>query len=588
MPVADRESKRAVPRVRLALLVALVAVAIAVVWMAVPWGTETGLTDPETPLPEPTAVRSEPMAEATLAGIAAIREDFSRNAALYRLADDATPEQVQAWLAELETLPSTPHRYDIARVLYIRFAVLDPEAALDHALQGTTKPVWLEAIFRTWGEFDSDAALTRASSLHPSARVAAARALLQLGRSVTESRSIAERLDENMDDSLYRAFEASQGMSAPTPAQRLLAEMEARKLLRGDGESHADAWNRAMVIEDRLVRHILAEWTALDWAAEDPRAALAALDLVPMDDKVVTVYGEGNDRSVNVRPLQSRIRGSVVERWAEEDPVATLAWVFEREDGYYVQAPMIELTRQSPEDAIARLATVPESLRQSATGAVLRTLAYRDLDRALEWYATLDIDAKSGHAWFLRRLLVERRSAEDALGWAMSVDRRIRTREVRGMIRHVHDVDRVEALRLLRTIDDPMLQTAAAASLVWGEVRHDAEQALAWARDFELESRRSEMVVDVFNAWSRWDPNAAYRALADQRGGQLRDLAAVAMMSGTMRHDVHLAERLFDLIEAPEQQAKAAESLLLHFRDVEPDAVRAERYRKHLSEVDDP
>ena len=588
MPVADRESRRAVSGVRLALLVAaLVAVAIAVVWMAGPWGTETPSTAPERPPPEPTAVGSMPPAAATLAGIAAIREDFTRNAALYRLVDGATRAQVEAWLAELETVPPTPHRYDIARVLYIRFAVLDAEAAVDHALLGATKPVWLEAIFRAWGEFDHAAALMRASNLHPSARLAASRALLQLGGSETELRSVVERLDENVNLEQFRLLMALSGDTAPipTPAERLLAEMEARKLARRDGESHADAWNRALGIEDPHVRHTLAEWTALDWAAVDPRAALAALDSLPADDMVVTVSGdEGVDRSVGIRPLQRRIRGRIIERWADSDPDATLAWVLEQQDGFYVQAPMIAFARRSPEDAIARLATIPESLRESATGAVLRTIAYHDLDRALEWFATLDIGSKARHTWSLRRLLIERRSPEGALGWAMSVDHRIRTREVSGMIQDVHGDDRVEALRLLDTIDDPALQTAAATSLVWREVRHDAEQALAWARDFEPESKRSELVVKVFGAWSRRDPTAAYRVLSEQRGGPVRDQAAVAMMSDLVKHDVDLAERLFELIEASEQQARAAESLHGHFSDDEPDSGKAERYRRYLDD----
>ena len=592
MSVSRHESRRDVAAARrwLALIVtALVLVAGVVVWRAGSWGPETRSKSADRAPPKVTTVRTVPSPVATLAEIAATTDDFTRNAALYRLAEAATQEQVENWLAELETLPPTRHRYDIARVLYIRFSVLHPDAALDHALQGATKPVWLEAIFRTWGEFDSDTALARASNLHPSAKEVASRALLQLrgsGGSVTELRSVAERLDETEDDDLYRAFEASHGVSAPTPAQRLLAEMEARRLARRDGESHVDAWNRAIGVEDPHVRHILAERTALDWAAEDPRAALAAVDSVPMEDMAVTVYGDG---SVNVRPLRTRIRGSVIEKWAGDDPDATLAWILEQEGsstGYYIQSPMIELTRRSPDDAIARLAAIPEDLRRSATGAVLRTIAYRDLDRALEWFATLDIDAKAGHTRTLRRLLMERRSAKDALGWAMSVDRRIRAREVPAVIRDVHDADRVEALRLLETIDDPALLTAAADSLVWGEVRHDAEQALAWARNFEPASARSELVVRVFDTWSRQDPAAAYRAISDQRGGAVRDQAAAAMMSDLVGHDAHLAERLFEMIEAPQQQARAAESLHRYFSDVEPDARKAERYRKHLPEDD--
>ena len=232
MPVADRQSRRAVSGVRLALLVAaLVAAAIAVVWMAGPWATETPSTDPERPPPEPTAVGSVPSAAATLAGIAAIREDFIRNAALYRLVDGATREQVEAWLAELETLPSTPHRYDIARVLYIRFAVLDPEAAVDHALLGATKPVWLEAIFRTWGEFDHAAALMRASNLHPSADVFHG----WFGHDAQGASAALRRYPRGpaRDDALDRLVGANLSAFDPQAAERLFDAIESPDKRRG-------------------------------------------------------------------------------------------------------------------------------------------------------------------------------------------------------------------------------------------------------------------------------------------------------------------------------------------------------------------
>ena len=131
-----------------------------------------------------------------LAEIAEITDDFSRNAAMYRLAEGATREQIEDWLAEVETLPSSPYRYDVARVLYIRFAVLAPEAALEHAQAGSTKPAWLEAVFRTWAQLDPEAAIVRAASLGSSAKPAASRALLQLGLTVGELRLVSERLDE--------------------------------------------------------------------------------------------------------------------------------------------------------------------------------------------------------------------------------------------------------------------------------------------------------------------------------------------------------------------------------------------------------
>ena len=134
---------------------------------------------------------------ATLADIALIEDDFSRNAALYALIGDAPQARVEEWLAEVDTLPATRHRPDLARVLYIRFAVLDPEAALQHVLRGATRASWLVAIFRTWGQLDPNAAAARAATLLPSARAAASRALLELDLPRAELRAILAGLDQS-------------------------------------------------------------------------------------------------------------------------------------------------------------------------------------------------------------------------------------------------------------------------------------------------------------------------------------------------------------------------------------------------------
>lgn len=589
MSGASREPKRNVAGLRLSVALiasAILVVSAVVVWRA--WAPGVSPTNFDRSASEPRAVRTAPSVKATLAEIAEITDDFSRNAAVYRLAKGATQERIERWLAEVATLPPTPHRYDIARVLYIRYAVLDPQAAVDHALRNAAKPVWLAAIFRTWAQLDADAAIQRASTLHPSAKAVASRTLLQPAAGTAELELVAERLDATADLDAYRSMEAMAGVPLLTPTKRTLAEIEARKLARRDGESHADAWNRAVALQDAHVRHILTEQTAIDWAVEDPWAALATLDSLPEDDLVATVHGDWGG-SMSIQPLDMRIRTSIIEQWSDDNPDAALAWILDQEGdgmGWYIQRPMVELTRRSPEDAIARLAAIPDDLRPDAAGAVIRVLAHRDLDRALGLFATLDIKTKSDHTHTLRRRLIEDRSADEALRWALSVDHRIRAREAPSVIADVYRDDRVEALRLLESVDDPALRIAAADGLAWREARRDAQEALAWARNFKPESERSALVVKVFDTWAHVDPNAASRAVLELRGGPVRDRAAATVIADVIRHDVHLAERLFEVIEAPVEQTEAAELLHVHFSDVEPNRRKAERYRKFLPEGD--
>ena len=588
MSAPSREDTRYTTRLRLSL--ALISTALVVVAATVAWVGQrepgTSPTDSERPTGEP-ATAQVPSAEATLGVVAKISVDFSRNAALYRLTKGANAAKVESWLAELETLPATPYRYDVARVLYIRLAVLDPEAALDHALRGATKPAWLEAIFRTWAQIDPDAAVARAAMLDSSAKAAASRALLQLDLPLTELRTFAKRLEEPEYLAFHRRSKAIDGVAPATPTQRVLAEIAARNLARRHGESHADAWNRAIAAEDPHVRHLLAEQIALDWAADDPYAALAALDLLAVDDRVAT-SGDPYGSSMSVGPLRMLIRDSIIWKWAREDPNATLAWILNREDGQtrrLVQLPLSVLTGRDPDEAINLLAAIPQSFRYDATNAVVAMLARRDLDRALGFFETLDIAEQSRQARTLGRHLMEDRSAESALEWALSLDHRIRGRQVAEAIDAAHESNRTEALRLLESIDDPM-RLEVAQELAWRETRRDPREALAWALGFESDAERSSLVERVFAIWSRDDPESACRALLEMRGGLLRDRAGAAMMWDVARQDTRLAERLFGVIGTPAEQARAAQTLFWHFSNAEPNPRKAARYRKYLGAGD--
>ena len=461
MPRAS-ESRQASPkRMRLGLALVAVGLMLVIAWFVVDPGALRPVNEESAESPAPSGVAPLPVPEhgiATLADIASIEEDFSRNAALYALIGDATRMRLEEWLAEVETLPPTPHRYDIARVLYIRFTVLDAEAALNHALRGGTKASWLTAIFRTWGQLDPDAAAARAGTLHPSAKAVASRALLELDLPRAELLAMTARLDESRSDrDRQRRVQLMTGKPQLTQNEYLLAEIEARTHARREGESHADAWNRAIGEEEALVRQILVEQTVLDLASTDPVAAMAAVDAWNTDDVYVPYVTGG---------------------------------------GFAPSRPI-------------------------------------------------------------------------------------------GVIGYVYAGDHAEALRLLDSIEDPPIRIAAAGGIVGRQVRRDAREALAWARDFRPETQRPKLVVQVFDAWSRTDPDGACRALFDTRGGLTRDRAAAAMMPGVVGHDIHLAERLFDSIKMPEHQADAAQILHRYFTEIDSRKRKAERYRKYLPPEDD-
>lgn len=527
---------------------------------------------------------------ATLADIALIEDDFSRNAALYALIGDATRTRIEEWLAEVETLPASLHRSDVARVLYIRFTVLDPEAALQHALRGATRASWLAAIFRTWGQLDPEAAAARAGTLLPFAKAVASRALLELDLPRAWLLALAARLDESRaSDDAQRHLQLVTGKPQRTPSEYLLAEIEARTHARREGESYADAWNRAISLErEPLVRQILVEQTVVDWALADPVAALAAVGAWDTDDVYVpNMTGGGFAPNQPFRPM---LQARIMWIWARRDAEAALSWTMRQEPAdmqMHVPNVLAALAEQSPGEAVARLADLPDALRERAAGNLLWTLVRTDLERAMRLFESLSIEQQSNNAMALSQELVSRRPPREALDWALSLDRRIRPREVGAVLQRLYFRDHAEALRLLDSIEDPAIRAAAAPGLVPGQVQRDAQEALAWARNFRPETERGNLVVQVFQTWARLDPGVACRALLETRGGSTRDRAAATMMSNVVAHDSQLAERLFDSIETAEQQAVAAQVLYRHFTDIDPRTRKAERYRKYLPPEDD-
>lgn len=526
----------------------------------------------------------------TLADVASIEDDFSRNAALYALIGDAPRMRVEEWLAQVDTLPATLHRSDVARVLYIRFTVLDPEAALRHALRGETRASWLAAIFRTWGQLDPEAAAARAGTLLPSAKAAASRALLELDLPLAELRTMVARLDETGPVSnVQRQAQLMTGAPQLSRSAYLLAEIEARSHARRDGESHADAWERAISFEgEALVRQILVDRIVIDWAMQDPAAAMAAVESWTTDDEYQPfVTGGGFAPSM---PMATFLKSRVMVQWSQDDARAALAWAMARDPAdvqRFVPVVLSVLAERSPGEAIARLRDLPEPLRRRAAGGVLWALARTDLDRALRFFETLSVEQQSQNTMALSQELVSERSPQEAVDWALSLDRRIRPREVAAVLRRLYSRDHAETLRLFDAIEDPAIRTAAASGLVAQQVQRDAREALAWARDFRPETEREKLVVQVFDAWSRTDPGRACRALLETRGGPTRDRAAAAMMASVVGHDPNLAERLFDSIETPEQQGATAQILYRYFTEVDSRQRKAERYRKFLPAEDD-
>lgn len=570
---------------RIAVAVAAVAIVIAATtWIGL--GTTSRELVPST-APASSTVEQHDVSTPNSLGqpfeaIAAIPDDFSRNAALYAMLRDADRGQIEDWLDRVESLPPSPHRYDIARVLYIGLADIDPEVALAHALRTAPRASWVAAIFRSWAHEDPEAAADRAASLEETAMTAAAWGMLQVAVPSVASRDLAERLDRKEAMAPWRReWERFMGAAPPTRTSRLLAEIEARQLARAENESSADAWTRATLVEHPLVRRILMEEVALEWAKGEPAAALATVTAWSGNDLVATVSQDGGGGSVT--SLQSHIGERILLGWSDDDPQAALAWIVEQDPPgahLYIQFAIGALARQSPEEAVARLATVPAFLQADASGAVLRALSTQDLDRGLGFFADLDISLRQEHLWSVASTVAESRPPREALEWALSRDLRIRAEAVKRVVGEIHDVRPTAARELINELD-PELNGAVLSDFARREVLRAPGEALAWARSFHDVPQRPTLVSQVLTAWYFTDRERAVREVAGLDDPSTRDQVASDVMSLAIRRGhTALAERLFDAIGSPSARQQAAVGLHRYFVETEPDVDKARTYAR--------
>ena len=508
---------------------------------------------------EATAAPAAPPESPSLAEVAEIAVDSRRNDALYRIVADADVTRVKALLDEVDALGPVSYRPDIARILYIRFAVVAPEAAVDHVMARAYRTSWLTAVFRVWAHADLDAAVTRAQVLEGQARLLVTRAILELELPAWQRENIAERLD----------------------ARETLASIRADEDLRGETD-FAVVWRKALSVTDDTVRLQRLEEIVVAWAKEDPAAAMAAATELARQPYHDPPPSPG-------LLLQNR----VIEIWATADTAAAVAWIADQESTRTVQSTttslILAVAGESATAAISALNLLPEGIvgnAQRALAGSARDMSDADVDTLVDWYASLEPETQNFLAPFLSLAMVAR-DTQRALDWAISLRGDAQMNAVVNIIWRIGDNDPELATRLVKTIEDEGLQRVAARSLIGTRVAEDPREALEWVESFTSEPVRLELVSMVFGQWSNADTDEAVREVLRLRDADMRDAAALRVATSLVQEErfkyfgesrVDLAEQLFDAIRSADVRRDLAKALYRYYAVTDPDPDRARHY----------
>ena len=496
------------------------------------------------------AERTDPQV-AGLLKIADGANGFERNSALYEFIADVDQGHLERLLPEVADLSASPRRDDISRVLYIRYAFLDPAAAANHAARARANPDVVSAVFRAWAHVDLDSAVARAAELPTGMRAEAARALLQLDLPAQRRDAIAERL------ATQSAIVEISKPEAPPP-----------------DESYDEALSRIGAMPDDRLRGGEADAVASAWAADDPAGALAA------------IIAWESDAAIKDSMLRQ-----VMDRWAEADARAAMDWLLASDSNqlpdYFVFTAFLNLAKSELADAEALVATIPsEAARRNAQMGVFSAIQYLgDLDRTLAAFEDLDArDQPMAVSGIAARLA--RESPERAFAWFIGLDDEVRKDSFDRTLSALHRQEPALTKELVRGVGDPRLRIEAARAVTRpGNV---GEADLRWAESLGTEVEYAPVVGDVFYGWFGHDAEGASAAIRRYPRGPARDDALDRLVSANLSaFDPQAAERLFDAIESPDKRRDAASRLHRYYTQVDPNERKAATFR-NLAPNEDP
>ena len=484
---------------------------------------------------------------ASLADIASIANAFERNAALYELVAGADRRLVEELLAEVSALPAARHRDDIARVLYIRFAALDPPVATAHALRSLAKPYVLTAVFRAWAHEDLDAAVARAASLPAGAKPDAARAILQLDLAAAGREAIAARLGTRL---------------AVAEVKETVEETDAPKV----AEPYDQALARIAAITHVPTRRGEMIDVASAWAATDPAGAM---------------HGVFNS---NVDPgLKNRALSLIMHRWASADPHAAVDWVLSRDPAKVADLAFIAYSSLAEADlaaAQAPVASLPAgpSKRQARLSVFVAIVNQGDLDRSLTAFAALD---PSDQVWAVGDLgqQMGRAAPRRAFEWLLGLDKQVRKETLRETLMPIYQRDPGLIRELIQDVVDPEFRIAAARYVAWESA--DEVATLRWVESLGSEEEYAPVLAEVFRSWMNRSAADATAALLRYPRGLGRDHALRRLVDERLSEfDTGTAERFFQAIDSSEERRLAAQELHRYYTEVDPNERKAMEFEE--------
>ena len=471
-------------------------------------------------------------------------------------------------LDESNSLPAA-ERQRIQFAAYLRYATLDPRAAVDRLLDVDANDLLLSVAFAAWAMQDADAALRRAESLN----------LVQ-----REWASMAVWSVSGAHDDPQQAWQetlASKSGRARSEALQYIAHQWA-------DAAPVDALAAINALPESQDKTVMRLTVLFEWADEDPDAAYQwakqqpELDLVPTllmlmaDDSplkaIELAMTDAKDRDMAVT--------QVIGAWAEDDPRAAFEWILSNQsslqDVALAAKPLRRIAETAPRQALALAERLDKTGRRLATSTILEQWAANDAPAAAAWLDSSKGESDGKRVATIAAAYAQQRG-EEAFDWVLAQAPEHRGDAMEKVTRELAKGSAQRTLDLVRRIDDPQLYAAAVGSVVSAWASEDPRAARRWIAANANDGERNALYARLYTSWALVDQaDAAANALRHGNRSE-RDAALAATATSVARQNPDLAERLYAEIQGDKQRRQAARYLAFWWRETDPE--RAERYR---------
>jgi hypothetical protein len=452
---------------------------------------------------------------------------------LFSLARDATASTVIDLLDEAAGLDRQSQRQAARYALYLRYAELDPDAALAHVLAHGDGQNDVAIVFQVWARADVDRALDAASRL-PGQLSAVA------GMAIVRAR-----------DDLPPAALSDYSALLQLPGARQATALQRDYLFQARGDVEA-AFDRALrdTENDRHLRRMALMPIANAWGRSDPLAAMARAE------------------ELGDRELRMTMQHAVARAWASYAPYDAFDWARSQPNpapGAAVPVPLdsvLSTIADSDPQLALELASglsAPQH-RNGAVAVVLRTWGMREpAAAAVHLFDVTDARARMSALSVIASAYV-RGDPEGAMHWALSLPDADARPIVNLIAGQLAQQDPARAAQFVTQVRAAATQAEAARVVGSNWAGNAPEDAARWAGTLRNADARGAALSGVLMRWAMSDADAALRHLRQLSGSQEYD-AMIPMLLPALLDDPAAAEAAIAAMRDTEARSRARQQL---------------------------